>query len=81
MHNTIRVGEMNVTFLRTRHETGDAFDLFELTVPPFARVPFPHLHRVAARLASTPTAPTRPHASSVSKPPVSWATWPASPPL
>jgi mannose-6-phosphate isomerase-like protein (cupin superfamily) len=45
MHNTIRVGEMSVTFLRTRHETDDAFDLFELTVPPFARVPFPHIHR------------------------------------
>jgi len=45
MHNTIRVGEMSVTFLRTRHETDDAFDLFELTVPPLARVPFPHIHR------------------------------------
>jgi quercetin dioxygenase-like cupin family protein len=45
MHNTIRVGEMSVTFLRTRHETGDALDLFELTVPPFARVPLSHIHR------------------------------------
>ena len=45
MHKTIRVGEMSVTFLRTRHETDDVFDLFELTVPPFARVPFPHIHR------------------------------------
>ena len=45
MHKTIRVGEMSVTFLRTRHETDDIFDLFELTVPPFARVPFPHIHR------------------------------------
>jgi quercetin dioxygenase-like cupin family protein len=45
MHETIRVGEMSVTFLKTRHETGDAFDLFELTIPPFARVPLPHLHR------------------------------------
>jgi quercetin dioxygenase-like cupin family protein len=45
MHHTIRVGEMSVTFLKTRHETGGAFDLFELTIPPFARVPLPHIHR------------------------------------
>ena len=45
MHETIRVGEMSVTFLKTRHETSGALDLFELTIPPFARVPLPHLHR------------------------------------
>ena len=45
MHKTIRVGEMSVTFLKTRHETSNAFDLFELTIPAFARVPFPHIHR------------------------------------
>lgn len=45
MHDTIRVGELSVTFLKTRHETGGAFDLFELTIPPFARNPLPHLHR------------------------------------
>ena len=45
MHPTIRVGEMSVTFLKTRHETDDAFDLFELTIPPFGRLPFPHIHR------------------------------------
>ena len=45
MHRTIRVGEMSVTFLKTRHETDDAFDLFELTIPPFGRVPLPHIHR------------------------------------
>src|SRR5260370_18331563 len=45
MHETIRVGEMSVTFLKTRHETGDAFDLFELIMPAFHRVPLPHLHR------------------------------------
>jgi mannose-6-phosphate isomerase-like protein (cupin superfamily) len=45
MHNTIRVGEMSVTFLKTRHETGGALDLFELTLPPFARLPLPHIHR------------------------------------
>jgi quercetin dioxygenase-like cupin family protein len=45
MHKTIRVGEMSVTFLKTRHETDGVLDLFELTIPPFARVPFPHIHR------------------------------------
>jgi quercetin dioxygenase-like cupin family protein len=45
MHETIRVGEMSVTFLKTRHETEGALDLFELTIPPFARVPLPHIHR------------------------------------
>jgi quercetin dioxygenase-like cupin family protein len=45
MHHTIRVGEMSVTFLKTRHETEDALELFELTIPPFARVPLPHIHR------------------------------------
>jgi quercetin dioxygenase-like cupin family protein len=45
MRDTIRVGELSVTFLKTRHETGGAFELFELTIPAFARVPLPHLHR------------------------------------
>ena len=45
MHPTIRVGEMSVTFLKTRHETAGAFDLFELTIPPFGRVAMPHIHR------------------------------------
>jgi quercetin dioxygenase-like cupin family protein len=45
MHHTIRVGEMSVTFLKTRHETQGIFDLFELTIPPFTRVPLPHIHR------------------------------------
>jgi len=45
MHHTIRVGEMSVTFIKTRHETGGAFDLFELTIPPLACIPLPHIHR------------------------------------
>jgi mannose-6-phosphate isomerase-like protein (cupin superfamily) len=45
MYKTIRVGEMSVTFLKTRHETSNIFDLFELTVPAFGQVPFPHIHR------------------------------------
>jgi quercetin dioxygenase-like cupin family protein len=45
MHETIRIGEMSVTFLKTRHETDGAFDLFELTIPPLARNPLSHIHR------------------------------------
>jgi quercetin dioxygenase-like cupin family protein len=45
MHRTIHVGEMSVTFLKTRHETDGVLDLFELTIPPLARVPIPHIHR------------------------------------
>jgi mannose-6-phosphate isomerase-like protein (cupin superfamily) len=45
MHETIPVGEMSVTFLKTRHETGGVFDLFELIMPAFHRVPLPHIHR------------------------------------
>jgi quercetin dioxygenase-like cupin family protein len=45
MHETIRVGEMSVTFLMTRHETADALDMFELTIPPLASVVVPHIHR------------------------------------
>ena len=45
MYETIRVGELSVTFLKTRHETGGVFDLFELIMPPLHRVPLPHIHR------------------------------------
>lgn len=45
MHETIRIGPMSVTFLKTRHETGGVFDLFELTIPPLIHVPTPHIHR------------------------------------
>ena len=45
MHETIRIGAMSVTFLKTRHETDGAFDLFELTIPPLVHVPIPHIHR------------------------------------
>jgi mannose-6-phosphate isomerase-like protein (cupin superfamily) len=45
MHETIRIGAMSVTFLKTRHETGGVFDLFELTIPPLVHVAMPHIHR------------------------------------
>jgi mannose-6-phosphate isomerase-like protein (cupin superfamily) len=45
MHETIRIGAMSVTFLKTRHETGGVFDLFELTIPTLVHVAMPHIHR------------------------------------
>ena len=45
MHETIRVGEMSVTFLKTRHETDDALDMLEVIIPPLVSVIVPHIHR------------------------------------
>jgi len=45
MHEPIRVGNLSITFLKSRHETQGCFDLFELTVPPNAFLNVPHLHR------------------------------------
>ncbi|MEG9437051.1 cupin domain-containing protein [Edaphobacter sp. HDX4] len=45
MVETIRLGGMSVTFLMTRHETADALDLFELTIPAGGSVVVPHTHR------------------------------------
>ncbi len=45
MHPTIRIGDLTVTFHKTRHETQGALDLYELTIPAGARNFTPHLHR------------------------------------
>jgi mannose-6-phosphate isomerase-like protein (cupin superfamily) len=45
MHYPIQIGGISVTFLQSRHETGGAFDLFELIVPPTFYLSVPHLHR------------------------------------
>lgn len=45
MHYPIKIGKISVTFLKSRHETDGAFDLFELIVPPSAFLNVPHLHR------------------------------------
>src|ERR1700752_2004975 len=45
MHETILVGEISVTFLKSRHETGGKLDLFELTIPPQTQLYVPHIHR------------------------------------
>jgi Cupin domain len=45
MHTTIKVGDMSVTFIKSRHETLDAFDLYEVTLPVNSRSFIPHFHR------------------------------------
>jgi mannose-6-phosphate isomerase-like protein (cupin superfamily) len=45
MHHPIHVGNLSITFIKSRHETQGCFDLFELTVPPLAFLNVPHLHR------------------------------------
>jgi mannose-6-phosphate isomerase-like protein (cupin superfamily) len=45
MREIIRVGDMHITFLKTRHETGDRLDLFEITIPSQRQMIVPHLHR------------------------------------
>jgi mannose-6-phosphate isomerase-like protein (cupin superfamily) len=45
MHHPIKIGRISVTFLKSRHETSGAFDLFELIVPPDVFLNVPHLHR------------------------------------
>jgi quercetin dioxygenase-like cupin family protein len=42
---TIQIGAMQLRFLRTKHDTGGALDMFEVTIPPNSRMPVPHHHR------------------------------------
>jgi quercetin dioxygenase-like cupin family protein len=45
MPEDIRVGPLELRFLRSKHDTAGALDMFEMKVPPNARVPAPHYHR------------------------------------
>jgi quercetin dioxygenase-like cupin family protein len=45
MHHPIQIGNLSITFLKSRHETHGTFDLFEITVPPQAQLFVSHLHR------------------------------------
>ena len=45
MVEEIRIGALNVRFLRSKHDTGGALDMFEADVPPNAKMPVPHHHR------------------------------------
>ena len=45
MPELIQIGAMQIRFLRTKHDTGGALDMFEAVVPANARMPVPHHHR------------------------------------
>jgi quercetin dioxygenase-like cupin family protein len=45
MPETIRLGSLEIRFLRDKHDTGGSLDLFEMDVPPEGRMPVPHYHR------------------------------------
>jgi len=45
MVEVIQIGAMQLRFLRSKHDTGGALDMFEVVVPPNARMPVPHHHR------------------------------------
>jgi len=44
MTETIRMGGLELRFLRSKEETGGSLDLFEMTAQPNARMPVPHYH-------------------------------------
>ena len=45
MPETIRVGSLELRFLRDKHDTNGSLDLFEMLVPPEGRMPVAHHHR------------------------------------
>lgn len=45
MSEIIRVGSLELTFLRDRHETSGSLDMFEMTCPAEGRMPEAHYHR------------------------------------
>jgi quercetin dioxygenase-like cupin family protein len=45
MAEDIQIGALHLRFLRSKHDTLGALDLFEMVVPPKARMPVPHHHR------------------------------------
>jgi quercetin dioxygenase-like cupin family protein len=47
MHRPIHIGKLSITFLRSRHQTHGAADLFEVIIPPHAQLNIPHLHRIS----------------------------------
>ncbi|MDO9709302.1 cupin domain-containing protein [Paracraurococcus lichenis] len=44
MPETIRMGGLELRFLRSREDTEGSLDLFEMVVQPRARMPVPHYH-------------------------------------
>jgi quercetin dioxygenase-like cupin family protein len=44
MGEIVRIGQLHLNFLATGAETAGTLTLFEVTIPPDARVPLPHYH-------------------------------------
>ena len=44
MPEVIRVGGLELRFLRSKDDTGGSLDMFEMTAQPNARMPVPHYH-------------------------------------
>ena len=45
MTETIKVGALELRFLRDKHETNGSLDMFEMTCPPDGQMPEAHHHR------------------------------------
>lgn len=45
MPEVIRIGPLELRFLRSKHETSGSLDVFEMTVPPEGQMPVAHYHR------------------------------------
>jgi quercetin dioxygenase-like cupin family protein len=45
MPELIRIGPLELRFLRSKYDTGGSLDMFEMVVPPTGRMPVPHYHR------------------------------------
>ena len=44
MPEVIRIGALELRFLQSKDDTGGSLDVFEMMVPPDARMPVPHNH-------------------------------------
>jgi quercetin dioxygenase-like cupin family protein len=44
MSETISINGLELRFLHSKEDTGGSLDMFEMTMPPNARVPVPHYH-------------------------------------
>jgi quercetin dioxygenase-like cupin family protein len=45
MAEHISIGGMEMRFLHSKHDTGGALDMFEISIPANIRMPVPHYHR------------------------------------
>ena len=45
MPEIIRLGSIEIRFLRSKHDTAGSLDMFEMICQPKARMPVPHYHR------------------------------------